>query len=431
MVRPLVNFALALVAPAALAQKPPIEKAGVCSRCHVSSVLEWGASGHSRAGIDCVACHGRSQAHVLDERNNIKPNRIPRGAAIAGLCADCHSGGCPKTRQRAACESCHHAHALVNPRAEAVAADEQLERRFAAWRAYSEQMERGERLLAARDWAAAEKAFQAALALMPGNRLAARKSKLCRRRLNPHFPGFRIEGEEFDEATGLPVRVKVEGLDIEMVLIPGGDVDLGSERFPHSRPVHTVSVEPFYLGKFEVTQEQWERVMGSNPSFHQGPAFAEAPRMPVEQVSWEDCQAFVAALNRRVPGGGFRLPTEAEWELAARGKQGAAPALEDEAWHLANREAVGPRPVGSKAANSWGLFDMRGNVAEWCSSLLRPYPYEDRDGREDPAAPGLRVLRGGSFADAAEALDAAFRHGQRPARRLRWNGMRLARSVPD
>lgn len=430
MVRTLVSFAATLAAAAALAQKPAIEKAGVCARCHVSSVLEWGASGHLRAGIDCVACHGMSQAHVLDERNNVKPNRIPRGVAIAGLCLDCHSAGCPKTRRRTACESCHHAHALVNPKAEAVATDEQLERRIAAWRAFSEQMERGEQFLAARDWAAAEKAFRAALAHMPGNRLALRKLALCRRRQNPQIPGFRIETQQFDETTGLPVRVKVEGLDIEMVLVPGGDVDLGSERFQDSTPVHTVSVEPFYLGRFEVTQEQWQRVMGSNPSFHEGEAFPEARRMPVEQVSWEDCQAFVAALNRTVPGGGFRLPTEAEWELAARGKQEAAAPPELAAWFLANTGGDAPRPVGSKAANRWGLFDLRGNVAEWCSSLLRPYPYEAGDGREDATAPGLRVIRGGSFADSLEAIEAAFRHGERPGRRLRWNGMRLARSVP-
>lgn len=430
MVRASVSGALALIAAAAHAQNPAIDKAGVCARCHVSSVLEWSASAHIRAGIDCVACHGASQAHVLDERNNIRPNRIPRGIWIADLCLECHKAGCPKTRQRTACESCHHAHALVNPKSEPAAADEQFERRAAAWRAFSAQMERGERLLAARDWAAAEKAFQAALARMPGNRQALRKLQLCRRRQNPQIPGFRILGPEFDETTGLPLRVAVEGLDIEMVLIAGGDVELGSERFPDSRPVHTVFVEPFYLGRFEVTQRQWQRVMGSNPSFHQGERFPEAGQMPVEQVSWEDCQAFVAALNRMVAGGGFRLPTEAEWELAARGREDAAAPLDAVAWLLASTDAGAPRPVGSKTADSRGLYDLRGNVAEWCSSLLRPYPYDAADGREDPAARGLRVLRGGSFADSAAALDPAFRHGDRPERRLRWNGMRLARSLP-
>jgi formylglycine-generating enzyme required for sulfatase activity len=313
----------------------------------------------------------------------------------------------------------------VNPKAEVVATDERLEQRFAQWEAFSERMEKGRRLLAAKNWEAAQEAFRAALELMPGDREVMERLKVCRRRLNPNFPGFRIEGGRFDDATGLPVEVTVEGLGIEMALIPGGDVDLGSERFPKARPVHTVAVQPFYLGKFEVTQEQWERVMGSNPSFHRGETFPEAGRMPVEHVSWKDCQTFVAELNRRVAGGGFRLPAEAEWEFAAKG----GPAREIEPGD--DEAPFAPRPVGGRAANRWGLFDMHGNVAEWCSSLLKPYPYDVRDSREEINAPGLRVLRGGSYADSAEALDPAFRHGERPERRLRWNGFRLARSVPE
>src|SRR5207247_2806423 len=88
-----------------------------------------------------------------------------------------------------------------------------------------------------------------------------------------------------------------------------------------------------------------------------------------------------------------------------------------------------PRPVGTKTGNPWGVFDIQGNVSEWCSSIYRPYPYDPKDGRESRDEPGMRVLRGGGFADSAEALDPALRYYDRPQRCYRWNGLRLARSV--
>jgi formylglycine-generating enzyme required for sulfatase activity len=207
-----------------------------------------------------------------------------------------------------------------------------------------------------------------------------------------------------------------------------------------------VAVEAFYLGKYELTQSQWQTLMGTNPSVHQGKEFADAEKMPVEHVSWQDCQALLRPLNERVPGAGFRLPTEAEWEYACRAGSRPPPegsALGQFAWFRANSvrqprgenpsqdpNAWSPRPVGTKKPNPWGLYDMQGNVAEWCSSLYRPYLYDAKDGRESPDGPGLRVVRGGSYADSAEELDPALRHGERPQRRFRWNGVRIARSVP-
>jgi len=198
-------------------------------------------------------------------------------------------------------------------------------------------------------------------------------------------------------------------------------------------------------------------VMGSNPSIHQGPEFADRERMPVENVSWDECQAFVRTLHERLPGGGFRLPTEAEWEYACRaasprpGVVGQASSLTMDlttlvrfAWFRDNSarktdagavsqqaDTWAPRPVGTKQPNGWGVYDMQGNVSEWCSTLYRPYLYDPKDGRESLTAPGLRVLRGGGFADSAESLDPAARHAERPQRRYRWNGLRLARSVPN
>jgi len=213
--------------------------------------------------------------------------------------------------------------------------------------------------------------------------------------------------------------VSVAGLGIAMILAPGGEFEMGSDLFPNAVPAHTIKVKPFYLGKFELTQVEWRAVMGSNPSYQQGASFPDADRMPVEQVSWQDCQAFVRKLNERVPGGGFRLPTEAEWEYAAQ-----AP----EQYH--HTESAAPKAVGKGKPNRFGFYDMLGNVSEWCSSLYRPYPYSARDGREDPGAPGLRVLRGGGFADLERWVDSSARHSDRSDRRLRWNGFRLARNIP-
>lgn len=418
-------LSLAILLPlAGLAQPPedqqPFQQAGVCARCHVISVVEWGTSGHRQAGTVCTSCHGASLGHIRDERNNVKPDRVPAGNAIASLCMGCHQGGCPNSAHKTDCQECHHFHALVDPRKPATAAvpDEQ-ERR---WQQFSRFLEEGEKLTKAEQWDKAQAAFQAALQQKPGDAQASAGLKLCGRRLKPDLLGFEIAEKQFDPGTGLALRVRVIGLGIAMVLVPGGEFEMGSERFAGSTPVHTVRTRPYYLGAFEVTQAEWKSIMGSNPSAHQGEKFPNADRMPVEQVSWEDAQAFLKRLNAKVDGGGFRLPTEAEWERAAR-TGGAEP-------EPAAAGQNSPRPVGQGHADSLGLHDMLGNVWEWCSSLSRPYPFDATDGRESVTEPGLRVLRGGGFADPADLLDPALRHAGRPDRRLPWNGLRLARDVP-
>ena len=321
------------------------KEAGVCARCHVISVVEWGMSAHRRAGTGCETCHGASRDHVIDERNNVKPERLPRGSDIAPLCLGCH----PKAKPPKDCQKCHHVHALVDPRKPALA---QVE-------------------------SAGPK---------PGARIPPPKKFL-----DPLLPGFELSGESIEPTTGLARSVRVGGLGIEMLLAPGGETDIGSERFPRARPVHTVRVEAFYLGKYEITRAEWKSLMG-----------AESPgadRMPADRVSWEDAQALIRKLYQRVPGGGFRLPTEAEWEYAAR------------------------------TASRLGLVNMLGGVWEWCSSLDRPYPYNAADGREDPGAAGLRILRGGGDEDSPLWAGVSARHAERPARRLRWNGVRIAWDV--
>jgi formylglycine-generating enzyme required for sulfatase activity len=408
-----------------------LKEAGVCARCHVVSVVEWGMSAHRKAATNCVACHGASRGHVVDERDNVKPDRIPHGAAIAALCAACHNAGCPHTSRTADCQTCHHVHALLDPNKPPSSKDDRLAQLTLKWQAADRHVEEGERLFKAEQWEKARSEFQAALRDQPDNRIAAERLKVCERRLKPGLPGFETVSKAWDTHTGLPVEVRVAGLGIALVLVPGGEMDIGSDRFAGARPVHTVRVEPFYLGKFEVTQAEWKALMGSNPSAHQGKDVANPDRMPVEQVSWEDAQTFVRKLNERVAGGGFRLPTEAEWEFAARvGKSSSAEELASVAWFNAPEQSSAPLPVGSKQPNKLGLFDMQGNVWEWCSSVYLPYPYDATDGRESPTAPGLRVLRGGGFADTADLLDPAMRHGERPQQRFPWNGIRIARSAP-
>ena len=396
------------------------QEAGVCARCHVISVVEWGISAHRKANMGCVACHGTSQQHVADERNNIRPERIAHGVAIAALCADCHQTRCPKTSRVGSCQNCHHAHALVNPDKPIMVRDERLEELTAHRERFSALMRQGEDLVKAEKWEAAEQEFRQALTQEPGERHATARLRMCERRKKPSLAGCDIVGQEFDAEIGLPHEVRVADFGISLILVPGGDFEMGSDRFEGTKPRHTVQVNAFYLGKYEITQAEWKSLMGSNPSAHQGTTDWN-DRMPVERVSWEDCQAFVKKLNEHVEGGGFRLPTEAEWEYAARAGLGAGE----------NIDLPAPKPVGQGHPNELGLFDMLGNVWEWCSSLDRPYPYVAADGREMLEVAGLRILRGGGYADPSGWFDAGTRHGERPTQRLKWNGVRVARSLPD
>lgn len=158
-----------------------------------------------------------------------------------------------------------------------------------------------------------------------------------------------------------------------------------------ARPGFLARVErPFYIGRYEVTQAEWRRVMGSNPSTFRG------ERHPVQGVSWADAQAFVRRLNRLEPGARYRLPTELEWEYAARAGADAEPSwaeINRSAW-IARADKGSPQPVGGMAPNAWGLHDTLGNVWEWVedryNEKLFPDPTVTLAGRE-------RVLRGGGF----------------------------------
>lgn len=168
-------------------------------------------------------------------------------------------------------------------------------------------------------------------------------------------------------------RLTINGVRYNLAAIPAGKFRMGSDSpgaWPFERPVHTVCIsKEFWMGKTEVTQGLWQAVMGSNPSFNKS-----GDNYPVENVSWEDCNLFIQKLNQLVGGDAFRLPTEAEWEYACRaGTTGDIYGnIDAVAWWGYNSD-LHSHPVGQKLPNAWGLYDMIGNVWEWCMDYADDY----------------------------------------------------------
>ena len=182
-----------------------------------------------------------------------------------------------------------------------------------------------------------------------------------------------------------------------------GEGFLKADFFKAEHPQHRVRItKPFYLGKYLVTQEQWEAVMGSNPSEFKG------PKNPVEMVSWEDCQQFLGKLNAKSSSGAskFQLPSEAQWEYACRAGSKTKYCFGDDesklgeyAWYDANSGNT-THPVGGKKPNAWGLYDMHGNVCEWCQDWWGR-DYYAKSPADDPT--GLPRARTACFAAVAGA----------------------------
>jgi formylglycine-generating enzyme required for sulfatase activity len=222
---------------------------------------------------------------------------------------------------------------------------------------------------------------------------------------------------------------------MEFVLIPAGTFMMGSldsdaEARSDEKPAHHVTIsQPFYLGKYPVTQAQWEAVMGNNPSQYRG-----YTDQPVEHVSWNDVHAFLHKLNEREGGGDYRLPTEAQWEYACRAGTETPRYHHDVnaiAWYEANSNAQ-PQPVGQKLPNAWGVYDMLGNVSEWCLDGRRVYMAGTAVDPMGPTGAGaLRVFRGRCWNSPARAIRAAYREGYPPAHRDGGLGFRCARSGPS
>ncbi len=208
----------------------------------------------------------------------------------------------------------------------------------------------------------------------------------------------------------------INSVGMRFVRMPAGAFQMGStggKGEPSERPQHSVEfAKPFFMGACEVTQTQWKAVIGSNPAKFPGDDH------PVEFVSWVDAQAFVARLNERENGNDYRLPSEAEWEYACRaGSRSTYPHGEDEAslpmyaWFDANAGGA-PQAVGKKQPNAWGLFDMEGNVWEWCQDTWHE-TYQGAPGNGSAWVAGgdtaQRVIRGGSWAFGAVELGSSAR----------------------
>jgi formylglycine-generating enzyme required for sulfatase activity len=208
------------------------------------------------------------------------------------------------------------------------------------------------------------------------------------------------------------------------VQIPAGEFMMGSENGnADEKPVHRVRIShPFEMSKYEVTQAQWEAVMGSNPSEFKG------AKMPVENVSWYDAQEFIQRLNARDDGYVYRLPTEAEWEYACRAGNYVGK-LDAMAWYDNNSDNT-THPVGTKQPNAWGLYDMHGNVFEWCqdwydSNYYAESPSVDPQGSESGS---FRVKRGGGWMFPAGFARSAARDFYSPVYHFNFLGLRLVRT---
>ncbi|MDR4507601.1 MAG: formylglycine-generating enzyme family protein [Candidatus Brocadiaceae bacterium] len=219
-------------------------------------------------------------------------------------------------------------------------------------------------------------------------------------------------------------------LGLEFVFIKGGCFRMGDEGID-AKPAHEVCLDDFYIGKYEVTQGQWVSIMGNNPSH-----FKNGDLYPVEQVSWHGVQKFIRKLNQKTSQN-YRLPTEAEWEYAARsgGKSekwagtNEQEQLADYVWY-GNNSGEQTHPVGRKMPNGLGIYDMTGNVWEWCSDYYG-YDYYKESPRNNPKGPdrgNSRVLRGSSWSDALRILHVSKRRYYPPTFECNYLGFRLAKT---
>lgn len=223
----------------------------------------------------------------------------------------------------------------------------------------------------------------------------------------------------------------VNGVSFKMIAVKGGTFTMGatSEQtgaYSDESPTHSVTLSDYYIGETEVTQELWSAVMGGNPS-----NFTGNMQRPVEMVSWNDCQTFITKLNE-LTDETFRLPTEAQWEYAARGGNQAqgrlysgSNTLDDVAWYTSNSSST-THPVKTKAPNELGIYDMSGNVWEWCSDWKGDYSSAAQTAPTGPHTGSYRVYRGGGFGNRATNCHVTRRSSSQPTVAYCDLGLRLA-----
>ena len=223
------------------------------------------------------------------------------------------------------------------------------------------------------------------------------------------------------------LSAEINKLINNMVYVSGGTFIMGGDESSDQTPTHSVTLSSYYICKYEVTQALWRAVMGSNPSKFKG------DNLPVEQVSWNDCQTFINRLNSYT-GRNFRLPTEAEWEFAARGgnysrhyKYSGSNYISDVAWYCDN-SGNRTHPVGTKQANELGLYDMSGNVWEWCSDWYGSYSSYSQSNPTGATSGFGRVERGGNWCGLARYCCSSHRSYYAPGNSFDNLGLRLVLS---
>ena len=235
-----------------------------------------------------------------------------------------------------------------------------------------------------------------------------------------------------DETIESSETFTVNGVSFTMVGVEGGTFTMGatseqgSDAFSDEKPTHSVTLSDYAIGETEVTQELWKAVMGSNPS-----NYVSGTDLPVVHVNWIASQAFIQKLNQ-LTGKNFRLPTEAEWEYAARGgqkskgyKYAGSNTLSDVAWYIDNSSSKTP-PVKQKQANELGLYDMSGNVGEWCQDWYGAYSSSAQTNPTGPTSGSSRVWRGGFWRSNAWGCRVSDRLYSAPADNNQATGLRLA-----
>ena len=235
----------------------------------------------------------------------------------------------------------------------------------------------------------------------------------------------------------MKTQYSVNGVSFKMVHVDGGTFQMGateeqeSDAWDDEKPVHSVTLSDYFIGETEVTQALWYAVMGYKPTSdgrQWSSTYGLGDEYPAYYVSWDDCQTFISKLNE-LTGMSFRLPTEAEWEFAARGgnysqgfKYAGSNTIDDVAWYYDNSDGLGSsnpnygtHSVGTKSPNELGLYDMSGNVWEWCQDWYGSYSSSAQANPTGPSSGSNRVLRGGSWSYYARDCRVSYRENDSPS----------------